>query len=564
MAPVPWLPLLVLGAGLVSGAFLRYLWPYRDSPGGWFFIGTIACETLWIVAYGLALFVFDPALRPWFELPIWVGANFIGVCFLAFALEYTGRGGLVRSPWMLGLVSLQLLHTAIVATNPVHHIAWDGYQISPMFGAATVTYSHTLWLSVNFSGIFLMVAAGAFLLFDTFFSYGRLYRTQAAAIALSPVLPGLAFLIWLIQIGSSPPLNFTPLTFPVHLGFVFYAFFRRNMFELTPAARRASDRAAIEDLGSPVVVVDDGRRVINLNTQTRRVLGVEGEDVLGEPLDAILPEVDVTATDQTLSLTTVDGPRQFAATTAALTDASGRTVGHSVVLSDVTAEKRREQRLGVLNRVLRHNLRNDLNVVQGYIDLAAERVDDPEVAEMLETADEMTAGVVAHGEKARRIEETVSAEPTAGAVALAPVLEGIVADFERDGPDGEVTIGVSDSLRLQGSERLVDELFRNLLENALQHTRAPDPRAEVTLVEADGDTATIAVRDNGPGIPSHEVEVLEAESETPLEHGSGLGLWLVFWGVRSLGGELTFEADDAGTTVTPVLPMADERDSTSS
>ncbi len=194
----------------------------------------------------MALFVFDPSIRPWFEIPIWIGINFIGVFFLAFALEYTGRGGLVRSQWMAAIVLLQVVHTFIVITNPLHGIAWTGYEITPMLGAATVTYSHSLWLSVNFTGIYLMVAGGAFLLFDAFFSYGQLYRIQAAAIALSPVLPGLAFLVWLLGIGITPPLNLTPLTFPIHLGFIFFAFFRRNMFEVTPAARRVSERTAID------------------------------------------------------------------------------------------------------------------------------------------------------------------------------------------------------------------------------------------------------------------------------------------------------------------------------
>lgn len=64
------LPLVIIAAGLVSVGFIRYLWAYRHVPGGWFFIGTIAAEPLWTLAYGLALSVFDPAIRPWFERPI--------------------------------------------------------------------------------------------------------------------------------------------------------------------------------------------------------------------------------------------------------------------------------------------------------------------------------------------------------------------------------------------------------------------------------------------------------------------------------------------------------------
>jgi hypothetical protein len=50
--------------------------------------------------------------------------------------------------------------------------------------------------------------------------------------------------------------------------------------------------------------------------------------------------------------------------------------------------------------------------------------------------------------------------------------------------------------------------------------------------------------------------VLEALEETALEHGSGLGLWLVKWGVGALGGTVTFDTTD-GTTVTLALPRGE-------
>ncbi|MFC6977001.1 ATP-binding protein [Halomicroarcula sp. GCM10025709] len=46
--------------------------------------------------------------------------------------------------------------------------------------------------------------------------------------------------------------------------------------------------------------------------------------------------------------------------------------------------------------------------------------------------------------------------------------------------------------------------------------------------------------DNGPGIPDQELETINQGEETPLQHGSGLGLWIVYWTVSLYGGEVTF------------------------
>ncbi|MFB6219999.1 MAG: histidine kinase N-terminal 7TM domain-containing protein, partial [Halolamina sp.] len=329
---VPWLAVGSLAAGAISLGFIQFLWEYRDKPGGRFFIATIACEALWSFAYGAALLVFDPMLRMAFEVPIWFAVNFIGVFFLAFALEYTGRGSLLRSRWMAGVVGIQTLHTLIVITNPIHNIAWSNYTITPVYGAATVTYTHQPWLFLNATGFIFMIGAASFLLVDTVISYGKLYRLQAAAIAVSPVFPGLPFLLWLIQVGGSPPLNLTPLVFPIHLAFDMYAFFARNMFEMVPAARRVADRAAVEDLGSPVVIVDDGGKLIRLNPAAGDVLDVDTEAALGDPLERYLGDVDPGADDQTVSLRTGGRRREFAVSTSSLYDSSETLVGNTIVL----------------------------------------------------------------------------------------------------------------------------------------------------------------------------------------------------------------------------------------
>jgi sensor histidine kinase regulating citrate/malate metabolism len=73
------------------------------------------------------------------------------------------------------------------------------------------------------------------------------------------------------------------------------------------------------------------------------------------------------------------------------------------------------------------------------------------------------------------------------------------------------------------------------------------------LVEPTDDGYAVVVADDGPGIPESELASLDAETETSLQHGTGLGLWQLKWGVTKLHGDLDFDTAD-GTTVRITVP----------
>jgi Histidine kinase-, DNA gyrase B-, and HSP90-like ATPase. len=51
-----------------------------------------------------------------------------------------------------------------------------------------------------------------------------------------------------------------------------------------------------------------------------------------------------------------------------------------------------------------------------------------------------------------------------------------------------------------------------------------------------------------------EAAVLETGEEKPLEHGQGLGLWMVRMAVTQAGGDVSVESTADGTTVRLRLP----------
>ncbi|WP_089384280.1 sensor histidine kinase [Halorubrum vacuolatum] len=202
------------------------------------------------------------------------------------------------------------------------------------------------------------------------------------------------------------------------------------------------------------------------------------------------------------------------------------------------------QQLQVLSRVFRHNVRNDLNVVRGYTHLIEDRVDDEEVRRHLETIRETTDDVVAISEKLSVVEETSPRTPS-GRVDLVNIVDDAVEDFEDEDVDITVIAPSEAWIRADSSVRYP---VREVFENAIAHNDKPTCRVDARI-DVNGTATYLEVRDNGPGIPENERQVLQAEEETPLSHASSIGLWLVKWMCELHGGTVRFDASDDGTTV---------------
>jgi signal transduction histidine kinase len=172
---------------------------------------------------------------------------------------------------------------------------------------------------------------------------------------------------------------------------------------------------------------------------------------------------------------------------------------------------------------------------------------------MLSVASRNVDDVLALGEKARTVERTLESndlgiEP----VAVKSLLDELAVTLTGE-HSGTVDNRVPEELRIETNPQLLKSLFANLIENALEHNTKNKPAVTIDVV-VDRSVARFDIRDNGPGIPTHELDVISQGKETDLEHGSGIGLWLVTWASTALDGSVSFETGEDGTTVTVTLP----------
>jgi PAS domain S-box-containing protein len=231
-------------------------------------------------------------------------------------------------------------------------------------------------------------------------------------------------------------------------------------------------------------------------------------------------------------------------------DRRGKVVGTNALFVDVTELKRRNQQLTVLNRILRHNIRNDLTAIDGYLEMAME-LTDGEANERLSDIANRTRSLLSTTEVADRVRRSLDQTEVAEQ-DLGESVEVLVERAREDFPGASIDATVR-SVPARATAAL-DYALWELIQNACEHAGdAPD--IEVA-VRKNGEQAIVTVTDNGPGIPEQERRILERGEETKLDHGSGLGLWLVYWVLESSGGALEFDCDD-GTEVSVSLPLAE-------
>ncbi len=334
-----------------------------------------------------------------------------------------------------------------------------------------------------------------------------------------------------------------------------------DLFDSVPAAGNVGPKTALDSIDDAVFVTGTDGTLLRTNAVARETFGVADGDAVGMRLAAVLgTALDTFHATDTVDLETVGGTRRFETQVSPVPGRDGPR-GHTVVLRDVTRRQTREQRLTVLNRVLRHNLRNDLNVIRAHATRIAEAEDaDPETgAEQIRTTAD---GLFSLGERARDVERMMSfSAAPAPRADVATVVERVVADVDAAYPDTEFTSAVPDDAVAGVDERVLTITLRNVVENAAEHNDAEAPLVVASATRREDGTVCVAVSDNGPGIPETERAVVEAGTEDPLEHGSGLGLWSVKWGVTRMGGTLSFaENDPRGTVVRVDLPPATEPD----
>ncbi|KTG30625.1 PAS domain-containing sensor histidine kinase [Haloferax profundi] len=264
-------------------------------------------------------------------------------------------------------------------------------------------------------------------------------------------------------------------------------------------------------------------------------------------------------------IVTAEGTERWVRTRGEPVIRDGRVVALRGTIQDVTARRSRERELEqtnaeleALNRIIRHDIRNDMAVIVGWAELLEDHVDD-EGRDILSRVLSTGRHTIEITEVARDLIETMSG----GAVETRPLSLAETLNRElvvRREAFPKATIDVDGEIPdvAVRANPLLTSVFGNVLNNAIQHN---DDDTTVTIsvdVDHDDGVAIVRISDDGVGIPDNRKSVVFGKGEKGLESsGTGLGLYLVNKLVDSFGGRVHIEDNDpSGTVVVVELPLA--------
>jgi len=344
---------------------------------------------------------------------------------------------------------------------------------------------------------------------------------------------------------------------------------------------------AMDDAPLGITIADMRREdepLIYVNEGFERITGYGAEEMLGrncrllqgeataeEPVAAMREAIE---NDESVTVELrnyrKDGTRFWNEVTLAPIAGENGTVPYYVGFQqDVSERKEYERRLleqrddlDVLNQIVRHDIRNDLQTVQAAAELLGEFVDE-EGREYLESIRDGVGRVVDLTETAREMSEVMlEGDGSLGPVELRDVLAAQVEAVADAHPDATVSVEGTIPAETVRANELLESVFRNLLKNAIQHNRGDDVEVLVSA-SRDGDRVRVRVADNGPGVPDDRKTEIFGRSEKGLEsEGTGIGLYLVDTLVHSYGGDVWVEDRPDGPTGAAFvveLPVAPRR-----
>jgi PAS domain S-box-containing protein len=334
----------------------------------------------------------------------------------------------------------------------------------------------------------------------------------------------------------------------------------------------------VENIPEIIAQIRQDGTILAVNDAMAQTFDVPQSTLVNSDVAAVLPDEvarrwtthgeTALVTDERQTFESTVGDRHYD-TTIVPVEIGGASGIYQVIARDITSRveyanelEATTSQLELINRLVRHDIRNDINVMRQWAALLDDHLEDDETAQefvdRIERSSEHIVELTNISQEFIQLlstDQDVSFEPISLRTALTEEVEKCRMSYD------EATFIFNDTVPavdVRANEMLVS-VFRNLLNNAIQHNKSDDPEVRISTRLNDDETVTVIIADNGPGVPEAQREEIFGRGEQgPESAGTGIGLYLVDRLVDEYGGTVHVEDSHLGGAAFVVeLPLAE-------
>ena len=203
-----------------------------------------------------------------------------------------------------------------------------------------------------------------------------------------------------------------------------------------------------------------------------------------------------------------------------------------------------KKRENFLHSLLRHDVGNKAQIARGYLDLMEKNSDSQtELEEYREKAKQAIIAAQRMIEKVRKLRK-IDEEEEIGNRDLSLVIDKILSEHLSEINEREINTDIKVSDRVVKGGPLLEELFSNLIENSLRHSRCDMIRINS---EIEDDECVVTLEDDGIGISDEDKDkIFDKGYKKGETAGTGLGLYMVKEIANNYDGDVEVKDSDLG------------------
>ncbi|MDY7081937.1 MAG: histidine kinase N-terminal 7TM domain-containing protein, partial [Halobacteria archaeon] len=485
---------VVLSVSTLTSAFITYYaWKKRKKTGSLSLVALHLIVTVWC---GTSLFtsLTAPYLsRETVSILVRIfdtAVVLIPVPWFLFIMDFSGREAQLTRRNIGIIAAAPIFILGFVWTNPLHHLYRESFTIVDTYYAIELTFGPFFYAAIAYGWTLILLATG--MLLEMALNSQSVYRRQATALLLGSLAPWAGAMIYMFT-----PINgdFISVGFAIAGVVITFEILRGGYMDVLPVARDT----VVDRMGSGIIVVSRDEKLIDINSSAKEMLMLD-DDLIGKEIPDILskrPQVyeiyqELTPVEsekrEEVSLKTPDGEGFFQIMASPLYDNKDRLVGETFVINDITKQKEREEKLrereheldllkDTLSRFLRHNIRNELNLIQGYAEMLSERYSDEEIEKIIETSERLLES----SDKVRYIEEVLEETEGKGRTEdmdITESIEKLAEEIDRRHPGVDIQTRLPEEAWVNATP-YIDVAIENIVENAVEHNNSESPTVKM-------------------------------------------------------------------------------------